>query len=223
MVVKTADGKVVKYNVKKVTEVSFEEAEPVEWVDLGLPSGTLWATMNVGADAPEGQGDKFRWGETEPYDGSGAQTYKFYGSCVYSENNAVYFVKLTKYCSNPGDGYEGFTDSLTELEPEDDAATTNWGSKWQMPSKEQVEELGNKAYTTISNTTQNGVKVKLITSKRNGNSIFMLSEDYWTRSIFEKNDTKATNFAIPSENMMYIIDYTWERHKDFLVRPVRKQ
>ena len=38
------------------------------YVDLGLPSGTLWATCNVGAVNPTDYGDYFAWGETEPKD-----------------------------------------------------------------------------------------------------------------------------------------------------------
>ena len=38
-----------------------------QFIDLGLPSGTLWADRNIGADAPEDYGDYFRWGETTPF------------------------------------------------------------------------------------------------------------------------------------------------------------
>ena len=94
--------------------------EPVthEWVDLGLPSGTLWATCNVGASSPEGYGDYFAWGETEPKDYYDWSTYKW---CNGNE------VTLTKYCTDSFFGYNGFTDGKTELDPEDDAAYVNWG------------------------------------------------------------------------------------------------
>ena len=106
MVVKTADGKVVKYNVAKVTEVTFEEAEPVEWVDLGLPSGTLWASCNIGANNPEDYGDFFAWGETEQKSDYTWSTYFDYDESSH---------RSTKYCNDGG---------LTELLPEDDAAST---------------------------------------------------------------------------------------------------
>ncbi len=48
---------------------------PAGWVDLGLPSGLLWAECNVGANAPEGAGDYFAWGETAPYDENGKTTF----------------------------------------------------------------------------------------------------------------------------------------------------
>ena len=90
------------------------------YVDLGLPSGLLWATCNVGADNPEDYGDYFAWGETQPKD------VVYYWS-TYPYCNGSYNT-LTKYCNNSNYGYNGFTDDLTILLPEDDAATANSGS-----------------------------------------------------------------------------------------------
>ena len=103
-----------------------------EYVDLGLPSGTLWATCNVGATTPEGYGDYFAWGETTPKSIYNWSTYKY---CNGGGD------QLTKYCSNFKYGYHGFSDNLTVLQPEDDAATANWGSGWCIPTKKQWEEL----------------------------------------------------------------------------------
>ena len=95
-----------------------------EYVDLGLPSGTLWATCNVGADTPEGYGDYFAWGETTPKTTYNWNTYKY---C----NGGEGLNTLTKYCSDSNFGYNGFTDNLTVLQlMDDDAATVNWGSGW---------------------------------------------------------------------------------------------
>ena len=107
-----------------------------EWVDLGLPSGTLWATCNVGASKPYEYGNNYAWGEVttkETYDWS---TYK-YGSD---------YDRLTKYCSKASFGKDGFTDNKTILDPEDDAAYVNWGGKWRMPTNEQMYELGHECY-----------------------------------------------------------------------------
>ena len=144
-----------------------------EYVDLGLPSGTLWATCNIGADNPEDYGDYFAWGETEGYNG-GKITFNWttYKWCKGSENT------MTKYCNNSSYGYEGFTDELTELELEDDAAYVNWGAAWRMPSIEQFQELIDNNYTTTEWTTQNGVNGYLITSKINDNSIFLPAAGY---------------------------------------------
>ena len=131
------------------------------YVDLGLPSGLLWATCNVGADTPEGYGSYFAWGETEPKD--------YYDWNTYQHCNGDYD-QLTKYCSNASYGYNGFTDGLTVLLPEDDAATANWGEGWRMPTKEEWEELRDN--TTVEWTTQNGVAGRRFTAA-NGNSLFL--------------------------------------------------
>ena len=137
-----------------------------EYVDLGLPSGTLWATCNVGADAPEDYGDYFAWGETQPKSIYNWSTYQY---CNGSYNT------MTKYCNNSGYGYNGFTDNLTTLLPEDDAATANWGAGWRMPTEEEWQELYYN--TTCTWTTQNGVNGKLFTAS-NGNSLFLPAAGY---------------------------------------------
>ena len=87
-----------------------------EYVDLGLPSGTLWATCNVGAETPESIGSYFAWGETSTKADYDWSTYKY---CNGSENT------LTKYCNDANYGYNGYSDELVVLQPEDDAATAN--------------------------------------------------------------------------------------------------
>ena len=123
------------------------------YVDLDLPSGTLWATCNVGASSPEENGDYFAWGETTGHnDGKNNFNWSTYKWCKGSSST------LTKYCCESSSGYEGFTDNKMELDLEDDAAYVNWGPAWRMPSKEQFEELFNRSYTTVKTTTQNGKK-----------------------------------------------------------------
>ena len=141
------------------------------YVDLGLPSGLLWATCNVGADSPEEYGDYFAWGETQPKDTYDWSNYQY---CNGSDNT------LTKYCNDSDYGYSGFTDNLTTLLPEDDAATANWGSEWRMPTKEEWQELYQN--TTHTWTTQDGVNGRLFTAS-NGNSIFLPAAGY--RSVDE--------------------------------------
>ena len=103
------------------------------YVDLGLPSGTLWATCNVGADSPQEYGDYFAWGETEAKGNYDKYTYKYYkydyNYYSYSDDTGPF--RLTKYCPRyeaEYDGYNNFYDDLTTLEPSDDAATVNWGN-----------------------------------------------------------------------------------------------
>ena len=139
-----------------------------DYIDLGLTSGTLWATTNVGADAPEDFGDYFAWGETEPKDVYDWSTYKWCEEWSYNT--------LTKYCTDSSWGYNGFVDNKTELDPEDDAATAAWGAGWRMPSLEQMQELQDNC--TSEWTTRNGVNGRLFTSNINGASLFLPAAGY---------------------------------------------
>ena len=134
-----------------------------DFVDLGLPSGTLWATCNVGAEAPEGYGDYFAWGETGPKTVYDWTTYKYCNGD---------FDQLTKYCQEASYGYDGYTDDLYDLQPSDDAATVNWGEGWRMPSATEGEELLSQC--ELKRDTVNGVPGLCIVGK-NGNSIFLPS------------------------------------------------
>lgn len=133
-----------------------EPAGP-DYVDMGLPSGTLWATCNLGASSPEEYGDYYTWGEIVPKETSAytIEGYRFYN------NRSEY----TKYNS---------TDNKTTLDLEDDVANVVMGGEWHMPSKAQLNEL--TANTTSSWTTDyngTGVAGAIVTSNNNGNSIFL--------------------------------------------------
>lgn len=148
-----------------------------DYVDLGLPSGTLWATCNVGTSVPGDYGSYYAWGETQPKTTYNWSTYKYCSGITYDYNYADYeYPLLTKYCTESNYGYNGFTDDLTTLNPSDDVATVNWGSGWRMPTKEEYEELLN--HTNSITTTQNGMRGKLLTSTTNGNSIFLPYSGY---------------------------------------------
>ena len=134
-----------------------------EWVDLGL--SVKWATCNVGAIQPEEFGDYFAWGEVETKTIYNWSTYK-YGSDSH---------QLTKYCNNSDFGKDGFTDNKTVLDPEDDAATANWGGAWRIPTIAEQQELINNCTWTW--TTQNGVNGYKVTGP-NGNSIFLPAAGY---------------------------------------------
>lgn len=103
-----------------------------EYVDLGLPSGTLWAMCNVGATSPEEYGDYFAWGETSTKDYYDWSNYKW---CYGSEST------FTKYCTHRRYGYDGYEDLKKGLDLYDDAAYVNWGAQWCMPTKAQWDEL----------------------------------------------------------------------------------
>ena len=95
------------------------------YVDLGLPSGTLWATMNVGASSITDVGDKFAWGETE------------------TKSEFTW------------DNYKWKDQNKTSLSLSDDAAYVNWSDKWCMPTKAQVEELMSKCTISYNATENN--------------------------------------------------------------------
>ena len=84
------------------------------YVDLGLPSGTLWATCNMGADALHEAGSYFAWGEVEPKDSFDLENYKFYDG------------QLIKCCNDLKCGYRGYVDKLSVLEPNDAAYGFYW-------------------------------------------------------------------------------------------------
>ena len=193
------------------------------YIDLGLPSGLLWATCNVGADNPEDYGDYFAWGETQPKDDYSWSTYQY--------SNGSFGNALTKYCTNSSYGYNGFTDNLTNLLPEDDAATANWGGDWRMPTKEEWQELRNN--TTVIWTAQNGVYGRLFTAA-NGNSIFLPAAgfhtddlhyyagsfgDYWSSSLNTDVPDGAWGLDFGSGNEYNLSGYS--RQAGFTVRPVR--
>ena len=94
------------------------------YVDLGLPSGTKWATCNIGATKPEEFGDYYAWGETTTKDYYGINNYKWRGR----------------------KSIDGYTYAKTTLDLSDDAAAANWGGKWRMPTDRQYSELVNECY-----------------------------------------------------------------------------
>ena len=134
-----------------------------EYVDLGLPSGTLWATCNVGANSPEQYGDYFAWGETAPKEVYTWETYKWCNGTWDS---------LTKYNFQ---NYYGTVDNKNELEPADDAAQANWGLSWQMPTKAQQDEL--HEHCNWQWTTMNGVNGYLGTGP-SGKTLFLPAAGY---------------------------------------------
>ena len=189
-----------------------------EYVDLGLPSGTLWATMNIGATAPEEYGDYFAWGEVTPKESYTWTTYKW---CNGNWDS------MTKYGVKSS---FGVVDNKTVLDPEDDAATMNWGSEWCMPTRAQQDELRNNC--TSEWTTINGVKGCLLTSNINQASLFLpfagnrwdttlynagSSGFYWSRNL--KTTGAGSHSLFVSSNSMSTTDYS--RGYGLSVRAVR--
>lgn len=142
--------------------------EEHNWVDLGLPSGLLWAVRNVGASSPEDYGDYFAWAEIQP------KSYYDWDNYTYSCHDDYYY-DLTKYCNRSEFGCNGYTDNLTILQAGDDAATANWGNGCRTPTDGEWEELLN--HCTSVWTTQNGVYGRRFTGP-NGNTLFLPAAGY---------------------------------------------
>ncbi len=179
-----------------------------EYVDLGLPSGLKWATCNVGATTPEEYGDYFAWGEVESKVRYNWDTYKYYGGS-----------NVTKYTGN----------DKTVLDPEDDAATANWGGAWRMPTTEEQDEL--REYCTWTWTSQNAVYGYKVTGI-NDSSIFLPAAgimdggtlsvagsygDYWSSSLYTDGPDYAYHVGFVSG---YVNWHYGDRYFGLSVRPV---
>ena len=210
-------------------------------IDLGLPSDTKWACCNVGASSPEEYGLYFAWGETQGYTGDTSDGRSFnWASYKWMNSGQSSWNQINKYtiadrqpsaCWYSDGTFVG--DGLTELLPEDDAATANWGGDWRMPSVDQMDELINSEYTTTEWRRLNGVTGRKITSKINGNSIFLpaagyrggtslyyagLGGFYWSRSLLDLSDYAYNLYFFPGS-----IDNYYYRYFGQSVRPVRAQ
>ena len=138
-------------------------------MDLGLPSGTLWATCNVGASKPSEAGLYFAWGDTQGYSADQVGTGE--GQKKFSEDYSDYKWYLSGTIDDDNLKFKKYTIPGTALDLEDDAAHVNMGGDWHMPTPTQINELINN--TTNTWTTQDNVKGRLFTSKNNGKSIFI--------------------------------------------------
>ena len=194
----------------------------VEWVDLGLPSGLLWCSHNVGASNPEDYGDYFAWGETQP-----KSDYKWSTYCYSTVDGEGVVETLTKY--NTVTEY-GTVDSLTILEPGDDAATALLGNGARTPTREEWQELIDN--TTIEWTTLNDVNGRRFTA-HNGNSIFLpaagnrygsdllragTAGSYWSASLDTEYPSGAWRFYFSEIDQGISHNY---RYYGFCVRAVR--
>ena len=213
-------------NIKGVAygdEVTFTTKERLyidgyEYVDLGLPSGTLWATHNIGATTPEGYGDYFAWGETEPKRFYVWERYKY---CEGTEKT------LTKYCTN---SEYGRVDHKQILEPMDDAAQVNWGGRWKVPSEADADELLENCiwtWDTINNISgckvqgKNGNYIFLPAagSSWNPNSYFVMGE-YWCNSILSRGNISDESYeGIPNNAFIFkIVERDYSSYGSFLSR-----
>ena len=177
-----------------------------ESVDLGLPSGTLWAKYNIGATKESDYGDLFAWGATEPYRMNGTTPLD------NTDNYAKSYANTIQH----------------DLYPNEDAATVKWGKGWKMPTKAQFDEL--LANTTDEWTAINGINGRKFTAS-NGNYIFFPAAgyvsggslryrgsygDYWSRSFDSSSSAWKLYFSSSERNVG-----TSGRYGGFSVRAVR--
>ena len=202
------------------------------FIDLGLPSGTLWAKYNVGVDphklnnAEDWYGGYYAWGEIEEKRSYGWHTYKY-----------SYFNKLTKYCNNANYCDKGSKpDNLITLLDEDDVVVQTNKLPWtiKIPTEEQFDEL--LKYTTnewVENYQNiSGLNGRIFTSKQNGNEIFIPAAGYrvgssvscvgsfcplWSRSLYSTTPNYAYNLLFNSSGCDLNANY---RYYGFSARPV---
>lgn len=173
-----------------------------QYIDLGLTSGTLWATCNIGAENPEDYGAYFAWGEIKPKDD------------YLSSNSTTYRKQINDISGNP----------------QYDAATANWGKEWRMPMYEEFNELVNEC--TWEWTTQNGVYGNKVIGPngnhiflpaagyRDGSSLYGVNEhgSYWSST--PGSDYIYAYYCGFNGSSCYMRYYS-NRHFGKNIRPVR--
>lgn len=194
--------------VEEIKGVSYipkvdEPTQTYNMVDLGLPSGLLWADRNIGASSPEDPGLYFAWGETVGYTPEQVAN----GEKIFDWNN--YFdttdggYEFNKYNLRVG--------GLTELDASDDAATVNMGAEYRIPSLADFSELrknttvtyvdiyGNEydpevVYGMLAPDEWKGVKF----TGSNDNSIFIPTEDLYHEELVLWGN--SINFPVGSDS-----------------------
>lgn len=169
------DGKYTERLISEVDSVTFSLPESMpKAIDLGLPSGTLWADRNIGADSPEDNGGYFAWGETWTKSTYNWGTYKW---CNGTSGT------LTKYSTNRA---YGSVDNKSALETTDDVAIVTWSDMWCVPTYEELSELQNECtWTWVTQNDVNGYKV----TGPNNNFIFIPAAGLYTDSGFGSGGT----------------------------------
>ena len=119
------------------------DANGHDYVDMG--EAGIWATCNVGATSPEQSGLYFQWGDTQGYTAeqvrNGEKTFYLSDYKFSSDSASLENPQFTKYCNDAQYGKDGFTDTLTVLQPEDDAAHVHMGGDWRMPTSDEFVKL----------------------------------------------------------------------------------
>lgn len=227
------------YNVIiNVDQSSIEDLEidPRE-VDMGFPSKTKWACMNIGASTETDLGETnkqvFAWAATEGHKAA-VQSTPFNDGYNFTWENTPYYI--TKHEDDYS--WSKYNSSGNVLEAVDDYASISWGGKWRLPTSDEIQELIN--YTNKEWETKNGVVGMTFTSKINGNSIFMpatgyrlfrsnnrdlmyektASGYYWSSTLSNEGNQKAMCLKFTSSGAAF--RQSFDRNRGILLRAVKK-
>lgn len=247
MNVQSMDGTTQVFTVAADSRVTWVQ-ETHEYVDLGLPSGTMWATCNVGATEPTEPGDLFGWGETSPH----------YTSITYKPEFKIEWKKAMQFGYsaetywNAIKGDDGqyhdqhewsvlpYDKETLLLKPEYDAAHVNWGGEWRIPTLDEMQELMDNCYWSYMEDFEgSGMAGYLVTSMIEGytdKSIFLPMSGYINHTTYSNTATNywlanySTTFADSGEyrkcqslqlwDKRRQIDPAMYRHNGEPVRPV---
>lgn len=169
-------------------------------VDLGLPSGLLWTTCNIGASSPEEIGNEYAWGETYTKEVYDCYTYK------WRHNWWGEWLEINKYIVNTyASNFPN--DNKSVLEPEDDAATKNLGEQFRTPTFDEWGELIKNS--TYEPTIKNGKKGLQFTSKINNNSIFFPESDYWTSTLLREDVSNQLHLTAYGNGKYWSLSGCW--------------
>ena len=210
----------------QVELVSDGKERGFEYVDLGLPSKTMWATCNVGANKPEDEGLLFQFGHVDGY------RYRDKNSQFRTNAQNLEDGSTSEYIPITSSGKTYKVNDILDLA--DDAAHVNMGGKWRMPTKDELKELFNN--TTRKVETINRVKGMLFTSKINNKRLFVPFAGYWYNGSFAAAGSYAIVWSsqVHPSNVIYAcrllchssgsanIDYNF-RSDAFSVRGVFKK
>lgn len=206
-----------------------KQSNNYDYVDLGLPSGTLWATCNVGANKPWEYGKYFAWGDTKGYYDNEKHDFSWNS---YKWCNGA-FNTLTKYNNHSGCGS---VDDKLVLDPDDDAVHVHMGGDWHMPTLAQLNEL--LYFTTqqwVENYQGTSINGRLYTSRKDTSKfIFIPASGYHLKSYVKYKGSDAylwgstlyTDYPSGASGLYFNSDnydiYDFHRYNGFCVRGVKK-
>lgn len=195
-------NKDLNLTIKWYNHNDYETVNGYSYVDLGLPSGTLWATMNIGATSIFDPGTPFAWGETETKESFNKSNYKWIKNEL-----------LTKY--NIDEQY-GIVDNKMNLDLEDDVAHVQWGDTWTLPTSVFVQELRDNCRIEYFN-----LYIKL-TSNINNKSIYFFNNGEYNNYLTSQNSSYLNNQTFTT-NTNYFYVYSSYMYSGQFVRPIIKK